>query len=177
MKSRLPSPALVLSVLALFAAFTGGAVAASKITGKQVKDGSITGKDIKNDSLTGKDIKGQVQGERGPRGLRGPAGPPGSAGAGGSIGNVVYRGQAFPLPDGQVDLVSVTCPDGLIAIGGGVTASGPVAVSWDRPAALTAEVPNGWEARVANSGGADGDGVIYAACIAASGQFTDDTPR
>jgi hypothetical protein len=55
-RPKLPSPALVLSFVALFAAFAGGAIA-GKITGSQIKNGSITGNDIKNDSLTGADIK------------------------------------------------------------------------------------------------------------------------
>ena len=45
-----PSPALVVSVVALFVAL-GGSAYALTITGSQVKDGSLTGADIKNKSL------------------------------------------------------------------------------------------------------------------------------
>jgi hypothetical protein len=71
---RRPSPALILSCIGVFLAFTGGAVAAGQIGSKQVKDGSITGKDIKNDSLTAKDITGQLEGPRGSDGQPRPAG-------------------------------------------------------------------------------------------------------
>ena len=84
-----PSPAFVLSCIAIMLSFTGGAVAATQIGGKQIKDGSITGKDIKNDSLTAKDITGQLQGPRGPEGQRGPQGPAGQGGSGGA--NVSYQ--------------------------------------------------------------------------------------
>ena len=72
---RRPSPALVLSFVAVFLAATGGAVAGVQIGGKQIKDGSITGKDVKNNSLSGTDIKGDVRGPEGPRGARGAQGP------------------------------------------------------------------------------------------------------
>src|SRR5688500_14579026 len=95
---KLPSPALVLSFLALFAAFAGGALAAGKITCSQIKNGTITGNDIKNDSLSGADIKGQVKGDEGPRGAIGPAGPRGPAGG---TGRVIYVGQLIPLQSGE----------------------------------------------------------------------------
>lgn len=52
-----PSPALVISLVALFVALGGTGYAAITITGKNVKNGSLTGKDIKNNSLTGSDVK------------------------------------------------------------------------------------------------------------------------
>jgi peptidoglycan/LPS O-acetylase OafA/YrhL len=57
------SPAMVVAMLALFAALTGTAVATSStlITGKQIKDSSITGADVKNRSLTPRDFRGSVQ--------------------------------------------------------------------------------------------------------------------
>ena len=78
---RRPSPALVLSFVAVFLAATGGAVAGVQIGGKQIKDGSITGKDVKNNSLSGADVKGDVRGPEGPRAARAarraPRDPPG----------------------------------------------------------------------------------------------------
>lgn len=65
--SRRPSPALVISVIALFVALGGTGYAAVQISGKSLKNGSVTGKKLKNktitgakvkpDSLTGKEIK------------------------------------------------------------------------------------------------------------------------
>ena len=55
-KRRVPSPATVLSLLALVVALGGSAYAISKVTGKNVQNKSLTGKDVKPDSLTGKQI-------------------------------------------------------------------------------------------------------------------------
>jgi hypothetical protein len=53
---RLPSPAMVVALIALFVAL-GGSAYALVITGKQIKNGSITGKDVKRNSLTGRQIR------------------------------------------------------------------------------------------------------------------------
>ena len=53
---RRPSPALVISVIALFAAL-GGSAYALTITGANIRNGTVRGADVKNYSLTGKDIK------------------------------------------------------------------------------------------------------------------------
>ena len=57
-----PSPALVISIIALLFAMTGTGIAAkSLITGKQIKDGSITAKDLANGAVTQKKLgKGAV---------------------------------------------------------------------------------------------------------------------
>lgn len=52
MKLRPPSPALAISIIALVAACTGSAVAATIITGKQIRNGTIQGIDIKNATIT-----------------------------------------------------------------------------------------------------------------------------
>jgi hypothetical protein len=51
------SPALVISLIALFVSLGGAGYAAVTVTGKDVKNSSLTGKDVKNSSLTGKDVK------------------------------------------------------------------------------------------------------------------------
>ena len=53
---RRPSPAMVVSLIALFVAL-GGSAYALTITGGQVKNGSLTGKDIRKNSLGGTQIK------------------------------------------------------------------------------------------------------------------------
>ena len=98
---RRPSPALVLSFVAVFLAATGGAVAGVQIGGKQIKDGSITGKDVKNNSLSGTDIKGDVRGPEGPRGARGaqgPADPPGRPPAASRFRTASTRRTFRPVP-------------------------------------------------------------------------------
>ncbi len=57
LKGARPSPALVISIIALFVSLGGAGYAAVTITGKNVKNSSLTGKDVKNSSLTGSDIK------------------------------------------------------------------------------------------------------------------------
>ena len=82
MRARRTSPALVISLIALFVSLGGTGYAAVKITGKSVKDGSLTGKDVKNRSLGSGELKRGVL-RAGPQG---PAGPPGPAGAQGPRG-------------------------------------------------------------------------------------------
>ena len=59
MKLRRPSPALVISIVALVAACAGSAVAATLVTGGMIKDGTIQNRDIHNNTIqTGKLSKG-----------------------------------------------------------------------------------------------------------------------
>ena len=53
---RKPSPALVISLIALFVSLGGGAYALT-VTGGQVKNSSLTGADVRNNSLTGRDVR------------------------------------------------------------------------------------------------------------------------
>lgn len=58
MKLRRPSPALVISCIALVVACTGTAVGATLITSSaQIKNGAVTSGDIKNGSIQGADVK------------------------------------------------------------------------------------------------------------------------
>lgn len=54
---RRPSPALVISLIALFVSLGGTGYAALTISGKNVRNESLTGKDIKRGSLGGSDVK------------------------------------------------------------------------------------------------------------------------
>ena len=56
---RRPSPALAVSLVALFVAL-GGSAYALTITGGDVVNGSLTGSDIRNRSLTQADLKGRA---------------------------------------------------------------------------------------------------------------------
>jgi hypothetical protein len=51
----IPSPAMVVALVALFMAL-GGSAYAFVITGASIRNGSVTGKDIRNRSLTGSDF-------------------------------------------------------------------------------------------------------------------------
>jgi hypothetical protein len=52
----LPSPAMVVAVVALIMSL-GGSAYALVITGKQIRNGSVTNKDVRNRSLTGNDVR------------------------------------------------------------------------------------------------------------------------
>jgi hypothetical protein len=81
LKRLKPSPALLISVIALLVVSGAPATAAQLITGKQVKNNSISGKDVKNKSLTKKDFRGSIRGPAGARGAKGDPGNPGQAGS------------------------------------------------------------------------------------------------
>lgn len=55
--NRRPSPALVISMIALFVALGGTGYAASQINGKTLKNNSVPGKKLKNKTVTGGKVK------------------------------------------------------------------------------------------------------------------------
>jgi hypothetical protein len=57
MPKRLPSPSMIVALLALVVALGGTAYAASQINGSTIKNGTISGKKLKTDTLSGKQIK------------------------------------------------------------------------------------------------------------------------
>ena len=92
---RLPSPALIVAMIALFVSLTQTGLASRAVqvvqagcncgNSSDIINNSLTSVDIKNGSLLRKDFKkGQVP--RGPRGARGPAGANGANGAQGPQG-------------------------------------------------------------------------------------------
>jgi hypothetical protein len=94
-RRRRLSPALVISLIALFLSLGGVGYAALRITGKDVVDGSLTGKDVANHSLRAKDFKpGDL-----PAGARGAPGPQGLQGIQGVQGLQGLQGQqGTPAP-------------------------------------------------------------------------------
>jgi hypothetical protein len=76
-----PSGSMVVALIALLAALSGSAVAATLITSSQIKDGTIQTKDISKKARTG------LKGNAGPRGVRGDVGPGGPAGPKGDTGD------------------------------------------------------------------------------------------
>jgi hypothetical protein len=57
LRRLIPSPAMVVALVALFMAL-GGSAYALVITGASIKNGTVAGRDIKNRSLTGSDMAG-----------------------------------------------------------------------------------------------------------------------
>jgi hypothetical protein len=164
---RRPSPALILSCIAVFLAFTGGAVAATKINGKQIKDGSITGKDIKNDSLTAKDITGQLAGPRGQDGQRGPQGPAGPAGSGGV--NVSYQFAEATISEDGLTTVDALCPPGQVAVGGGFNVTPPVTVRVSGPNDAGGRDGGSWTVLFEVEGDLPSPIAVAASAVCASG--------
>ena len=78
------TPSMVVAVIALVAALSGSAVAASLITSKQIKDGTIQPRDLSKNARAA--IKGPA-GPDGPKGDKGDKGDPGAAGAAGPKGD------------------------------------------------------------------------------------------
>ena len=57
MRRFLPSPAMVVAVVALVVSLGGSAYAALVITGKNIRNGTVTTRDIRNHSLSGTDMR------------------------------------------------------------------------------------------------------------------------
>src|SRR3954453_5318862 len=96
--NRLPRPSasLVISIIALVAACSGSAVAASLITSKQIKDGTVQVKDLSKkarSSLAGQRGAAGAAGARGDKGDKGEAGAQGIQGPKGDTGEKGERGE------------------------------------------------------------------------------------
>src|SRR4051794_5646185 len=114
---RLPSPALVIALVALFFS-VGGSAYGLIITGRSIKNGTVTGADIKNHSLASRDVKHNSLG--------------GAAILESKLGPVPFAGTA----DGVVHQ-AVVGSNGVLARGRGVasanrTAAGRYQVVFDR---------------------------------------------
>jgi hypothetical protein len=127
---RRPSPALVISIVALFVAMGGTGYAAvhlskDSVGSRQIKAGAVASSEVKNHSLKKTDFSGSAidalsgkLGPTGPRGLTGPTGPRGLTGApGGTVPNETYVQQNF-----SGGLFTLTLPPGSYLLGGAATA-------------------------------------------------------
>jgi hypothetical protein len=166
-----PSPALVVSVIALSVALGGTSYAAivlpaNSVGTKQIKKNAVTGAKVKNGSLRKGDFgAGQLPagatgatGAAGANGATGATGPKGDKGDPGTDGtgtaNVVVRESASAAVAASA-IVSVTasCLTGERATGGGWDASGNGefgTVALDSQPTASAGVPNGWTVKVNN---------------------------
>jgi hypothetical protein len=182
LKSARPSPALVISLVALFVSIGGIGYAATTITGKNVKNSSLTGKDVKNSSLTGSDIKNSSLSGKdiknnsltGSDVLESKLGKVPTAGAADTAGSarisqvrtVTATGTA--PNDGSAGTATATCPTGLSVVGGGARVPDPDTSFIDDmfPSSLTA-----FTARVTGPNTGTGPGVtftVYAICATAA---------
>jgi hypothetical protein len=102
LRRLLPSPSMVVAVVALVMSL-GGSAYALVITGKSIRNGSVTAKDIRNRSLTGSDIRQNRLG--------------GGAIKESSLGTVPSA--AFAGSAGGVDMWAVVNSDGVLVRGKG----------------------------------------------------------
>ncbi len=173
-KFHRPSPALVVSVIALSVALGGTSYAAivlpaNSVGTRQIKKNAVTGAKVKNGSLRKADFgAGQIPagatgatgaagangatGATGPKGAKGDKGDAGTDGTG--IANIVVRESASTAVAASA-IVSVTasCLTGERATGGGWDASGTGefgTVALDSQPTMSAGVPVGWTVKVNN---------------------------
>jgi hypothetical protein len=136
---RLPSPAVVIAMIALLVALGGTAYGVSAKhypywTGVDIVDHSLSGVDIQNGSLGqvvfSRTARKALKGNLGPAGPQGPQGNPGLNGQPGAKGdpgpiNLSYKyGSIVTQPGNHQDFASATCGAGTYAVGGGVFSTG-----------------------------------------------------
>ena len=139
-----PSPAMVVALIALFVALGGSTYAAvilptNSVGTKQLKNGAVTASKIGKDAVTSTNVKdgsllatdfraGQLpagqQGPQGPQGIQGPQGPQGPQGLQGLPGTsktvTVEQDVSVPgveCPRGRGHLIAWVCPTGLEGCG------------------------------------------------------------
>jgi len=176
-----------LGMLALFAALSGTAYAASlprnSVGTAQLKRNAVTSAKVKPRSLLASDFRrGQLpagpQGPQGPQGPTGPRGPEGLHGVEGPRGPVGPRG-----PEGPAGATNVTvrqgaagvgasvamCNPGEVAVGGGgftLETGEPTFLTYSAPTPTTG-TPTGWDVTAATVAGSAAPSVqAYVVCAA-----------
>jgi hypothetical protein len=116
MKSRLEVPAFVLALFALFAALTGGAVAAGIVPlAKHAITAGTASNALKLGGKTPAQIKSSLRGAPGQQGVQGPAGPTGPAGPAAAPGFQFVSGESG-FDASSPKSATATCPNGKRAI-------------------------------------------------------------
>lgn len=150
------SPSLVLSIVAIVLACSGGAYATTRITGAQIKNSSITGLDIRNRSLTSADFYS-------PSALRGPQGPAGPAALSTLVR--VESAQVF-VSGGALGQATAVCPAGYGVVSGGYRSAGSDAEVFSQDSFGAA---NAWTALYDNFDSSVQGYIIATAYCSASG--------
>jgi len=99
-----PSPAIAISLLALFISLSGGAYAVTQIGTKQIKNGAVTKQKL------AKNVKRQLnqKAKRGPQGQRGPQGVQGVTGPSGPTGTQGVQGEPGIIDPNRLYEVTAT---------------------------------------------------------------------
>jgi len=182
MRTRVPSPAMIVAALALLLSLTGTAVAAGLITSAQIQNNTVSNLDVKNNDLRSADVRnntlasidvlngslkaidfapGQLPaGPAGPAGAQGPAGPQGLPG----VAAIEIVSAASASSSGATRQIDVSCPAGKQVVGGGAhvwNAGGDVALDESYPSGATTWRATAYEV---NATGAAWHLVSYAIC-------------
>ena len=195
MLRRRPTPAMVISLIALFVALGGTGYAAATIGSAQIKNNSIKSADVKNNAIKGTDVKdgslaatdfargalpAGAQGARGPagpagaRGPQGDRGPQGERGLRGEAGTnaanrvVVRQSEAVSIPAGQDGGATASCQVGERATGGGGTnfATKTVLMMQSYPQPTDGgATPNQWSVHYSNTSTSARTVHAYAICV------------
>jgi hypothetical protein len=183
---RRPSASVAIASAALFVSLGGGAYAAATLPARSVgarelKLRAVTSAAVRDGSLLSADFaSGQLpagpKGDRGPRGdtgADGERGPKGDTGAKGDTGpagiaGVTVRSRVDSVGAFLLNVYSVSCADGEIALGGGGrigTGGVPnTALTHSAPLTDASGRPVGWYVIVLNHNDAAQQVAVYATC-------------
>jgi hypothetical protein len=169
-----------------------GAKGADGSNGANGHDGSngVNGKDgiNGNDGRNGVDGKDGAPGLQGPKGEQGvpgtpghdgatgPAGAPGQQGPKGDTGSKGDKGDSgtaqslvYTATFADGDTATLPCPNGSVAIGGGVAPGNSAnSVRYTNPANVNGNRASAWTAATTKANGKDGTSTIYVVCAPAS---------
>lgn len=161
--------AVMAVAVALGVSFVGSSTAAVLIGSRQIKDGSIRAVDVHNGTIRGVDVRdhslaaadvlgGAPQGPQGPDGPPGGQGPPGNA-------ILQYPMEARTIALNQTLVWDVPCPDGLTAVGGGVSTGNPGIGRMVRSS--SADDGSAWRVGIAHDSGVNEDiqAFGWAVCV------------
>ena len=175
---KTPSPALVISVIALFVALGSGAYAASKVgtsdiqkqavTGAKVAPDAIKSSKVKNGKLKGKDLKDETVSES----KLGQGAVSASRLSDGAVkaqklGAITEVSDTTTVATGTLGTKSVSCPAGTKVIGGGFNTDSVEAPSLRAGLAVENRRTNdgtGWRVRILSNGDTT-ELTVYAYCL------------
>jgi hypothetical protein len=177
MNRRRPSPALVISIVALFVALGGTGYAALKLPknsvgSKQIKKNAVSGKKVKDGALGLADFSATAK-----AGLKGAPGTPGKPGASGAT-HFMSHVRTATVPKDQRRTTTAPCDDDEVATGGGADwlpadaapqdlylVSSLPSSSTDGDPVLEGQTPRGWTATGLNfSYNGDATLIVYVVC-------------
>jgi hypothetical protein len=188
----MPKHSTVVAYMALFIALGGTSYAAVKLPknsvgSTQIKANAVSSGKVKNGSLRKSDFKASdlpvgPQGLQGPQGLKGDKGEQGLQGVPGNVGPATTRFFQHPsdLAAGASATLTVFCPAGQAAIGGGIRGdandSEATTVTGTRPAKSEADTNppadgqtfQGWRGTVVHNAGSAATGIrpeMWVICV------------